>query len=341
VKSIIDDNTSLSTSSQSKTIRYPPRYSERDRWIRSFRSPKAVLDPWRPQHFLFETERSAEGREAAIATVFLTNRECPWRCLMCDLWEHTTDQAVPVGAISAQIDYALNRLGPARYIKLYNSGSFFDPRAIPPADYPAIARRISGFERVIVECHPALVNARVEAFRVLLRGELEVAMGLEIAHPTVLRRLNKKMTLDRFQRAADFLRSLQVGLRVFILVKPPFLDEDEASYYARKSLEFAFDCGAGVAVLIPTRGGNGAMEALATAGEFAPPKLSTLEQVLDFGVSLGRGRVFADLWDLQKFAACPACFTARQDRLRRINLSQSVEPVIGCQICGNGPYLAR
>src|SRR5260370_26132042 len=43
-------------------------------------------------------------------------------------------------------------------IKLYNSGSFFDRRAIPPADYPAIAQRVRRFERLIVECHPALMG---------------------------------------------------------------------------------------------------------------------------------------------------------------------------------------
>ncbi len=70
-----------------------------------------------------------------VATVFLTNRECPFRCLMCDLWRNTLTETVPVGAIPAQIDHALLRLPPAKQLKLYNSGSFFDPHAIPPQDY--------------------------------------------------------------------------------------------------------------------------------------------------------------------------------------------------------------
>ena len=74
---------------------------------------------------------------------------------MCDLWRNTLTETVPTGAIPAQIDYALQRLPPARQIKLYNSGSFFDPQAIPLQDYPAIASSVKGFERVIVECHPA------------------------------------------------------------------------------------------------------------------------------------------------------------------------------------------
>src|SRR5690606_33819590 len=108
--------------------------------------------------FLVETERSAEGELVPVATLFLTNRECPWRCVMCDLWKNTLTETVPPGAIPSQVDYALSRMPAARQIKLYNSGSFFDRRAIPPQDYPEIARRVRHFDRVIVECHPTLVN---------------------------------------------------------------------------------------------------------------------------------------------------------------------------------------
>ncbi len=48
-----------------------------------------------------------------------------------DLWKNTLEQTVPPRAIPAQIEYALGRLPPARDIKLYNSGSFYNPRAIP------------------------------------------------------------------------------------------------------------------------------------------------------------------------------------------------------------------
>src|SRR5262249_18519997 len=193
-----------------------------------------------------------------------------------------------------------------RQIKLYNSGSFFDPRAIPPEDYVAIADRVREFERVIVECHPALVGESALRFRDLLlpsndRPRLEVAMGLETAHPDVLEKLNKRMTLELFRGAAGFLRENNIALRVFVLVKPPFLDETEALHWAQRSIDFAFDCGATVS-LIPTRFGNGALEFLAERGEFSPPKLSTLEQAADYGVGLRRGRVFAGLWDLEKLS---------------------------------------
>jgi hypothetical protein len=237
---------------------YPDQRRERDRWILAQRGARSQLDPFKPRAFLVEEERAESGEVVSVATIFLTNRECPWRCLMCDLWKNTVTETVPVGAIPAQIDYALAELSqersagfaraesggipavgsshdegylpdsqtgiPMRHIrfesgspsprlrgrspfsaakarpsppgegalfplysqfshilaglrgrwpapsqiKLYNSGSFFDPRAIPPEDYVAIAERVRAFERVIVECHPALVGESALKFRDLL-----------------------------------------------------------------------------------------------------------------------------------------------------------------------------
>ena len=47
----------------------------------------------------------------------------------------------------------------------------------------------------------------------------------------------------------------------------------------------------------------------------------------------GRGRVFVDLWDLERFSDCPHCLPARRQRLQRVNLSQRVEPAAACPSC--------
>src|SRR5690606_9199330 len=145
-----------------------------DREIVAIRPAKEDVDPSRPYAFLVEPERAAGGQVEDVATVFLTNRECPYRCLMCDLWKYTTDRTVPEGAIPAQIAYALERLPPAKHVKLYNAGSFFDRKAIPPSDHAAIASLLDGFETVIVENHPNLCGDACLRFRDRLNGRLEV-----------------------------------------------------------------------------------------------------------------------------------------------------------------------
>lgn len=316
-------------------LTYPERATDRDKWIVDRRPARAVVNPHEPHAYFVEEECSASGEILLTATIFLTNRECPFRCAMCDLWRNTLEESVPAGAIPEQIDFALKRLPPSRAIKLYNSGSFFDPRAIPVEDYGAIADRVRSFERVIVECHPAFVGERCVAFRDLLTGRLEVAMGLETAHPEVLEKLNKRMTLDQFATAADFLLYNRIDLRVFILVQPPFMKPVEALHWVQRSLDFAFDCGATVATLIPTRGGNGAMEVFAAEGKFTTPDLSVLEEAAAYGLGLRRGRVFADIWDLKRGSECANCFTVRVERLRAMNLSQTILSAVVCDRCNS------
>jgi radical SAM enzyme (TIGR01210 family) len=306
----------------------PPSWDSRQ--ILALRPARNPVDPLRPYAFLVEPERTRTGSIEETAAVFLTNRECPFRCLMCDLWKNTTEQRVPAGAIVGQIEYALARLGPARHIKLYNAGNFFDAQSIPPGDWPRIAELLQAFQTVIVESHPRLIGRRCLALRDLLAGELQVAMGLETAHPAILSRLNKAMTLADFEAAVRFLREHGIASRAFLLLRTPFLDEEEGIHWARESIRFAFGVGVECCVIIPTRAGNGAMDELQRQGHFTPPRLDSLEEVLEFGIRLGQGRVFADLWDAERFFFCERCCPQRVERLRIMNLTQLAPPAVVC-----------
>jgi archaeosine synthase beta-subunit len=318
----------------------PKQENERATWA----AARARLDPFRPQASFIEQERSADGSMAVVTTILLTNRECPWRCVYCDLWKNTTTETVPRGAIPAQIDFALSQISnescggeAARQIKLYNAGSFFDPKAISPEDFPAIAQSVELFTHVIVESHPALIGDATLRFNDLLHHQgqtLEVAMGLEVADDALLEKLNKRMTLALLHRAAEFLRSHDIALRVFVIVKPPFVRTDpDAEDLARRSIQFAFDCGATAVSLIPGRFGPAALDDLALAGDFFPPQLETMETALDYGIGLNRGRVFADLWDIEKLGGYPCCTKRRIARLQAINFNQCPQPRISCAQC--------
>src|SRR5262245_48292025 len=191
--------TSIRSTPDAASAPYPETAGGRDRWIRSLRGPRRTLDPRRAYGAFVEEEAIESGGVATVATLLLTNRECPWRCLMCDLWKNTLDEDTPARAIPEQIRTALSELPAARRVKLYNAGSFFDPRAIPPSEDAAIATLLTGFERVVVESHPSFVRERCFEFaRRLGPARLEVAMGLETVEPEVLARLNKGMTLASF-----------------------------------------------------------------------------------------------------------------------------------------------
>jgi radical SAM enzyme (TIGR01210 family) len=304
------------------------------------RPSRPALDPFAHQGVIVEPERAADGTLVNTATVFLTGRECPWRCVMCDLWTHTISADTPGGAIPRQIASAITTLRQApampTVIKLYNAGSFFDPAAIPPEEDDEIAAIVNGFERVIVEAHPAFLRGpygeRCLRFRDRLRGQLEVAIGLETAHASTLARLNKRMTVESFREACAFLVAHDMDVRVFVLLNPPFLTGDAAIEWARRSIDLAAECGATACTVIPTRGGNGAMEAL-DVSEVERPSLAALERVLEYGVSVRRLRVFADLWDVEQFFDCD-CSERRATRLHQINRTQEVPASTVCARCG-------
>ena len=295
------------------------------------RTGKNKVFPTIPYAFLTEPEHTASGSAEDVATVFLTNRECPFQCLMCDLWKNTLDISVQSGDIPSQIDFALERLPPATQIKLYNSGNFFDHKAIPPTDYSPIAERLHRFDRVIVENHPKLCNSDVLRFKDMLDCDLEVAMGLETIHPDILPRLNKAMTLEDFQEATAFLVENGIDVRAFILLKTPYMSEEEGIDWAIQSIQWAFDHGVQCCSVIPTRPGIAAMDDLLAQGLFSRPAIRSMERVLDEGLRMQQGRVFMDLWDVEQFYTCTSCGPKQKQRLHRMNLSQRIEAEIYCE----------
>ena len=144
------------------------------------------------------------------------------------------------------------------------------------------------------------------------------------------------MTLDQFDRAADFLRANDIDLRVFVLVGTPFVPANESLEWTVRTATHAAERGAALVALIPVRGGNGEMERLASEGDFVPPALRDLERALDACVGLAPTVVTADLWDVARFASCDWCRGERVARLERINRGGRAEPPATCAECGGG-----
>lgn len=304
-----------------------------DRQVLALRGQRNAVDPLRPYLYLVEPERTAGGEVEDVATIFISNKTCPFRCLMCDLWKNTTPERVPDGAVVEQIRWALAQMPRVRHIKLYNAGNFFDGQAIPKADLQGISDLMGNMDNVIVECHPRLIDQRCLAFADRLEGRLHVAIGLETVDPGVLPRLNKRMTLADFQRASQYLVDHDIMVRCFILLPAPFQSPEDGIHWAKRSIDYAFSAGVECCAIVPTRAGNGVMDRLLRQGEFHPPTLPGLEEVHDYGISLGLGRVFIDLWDIEKLMGCKRCGPDRIERMRRMNFGQSLLPKIECD-CG-------
>ena len=271
-------------------------------------------------------------------TVFLAGAECPFTCSFCDLWRWTLDGPTPVGAIPVQLAGALEQLArplPDR-LKLYNASNFFEGRAVPKQDVPRIAEFARLFASVTVESHANTIGPAALEFKSLLSGRLEVAVGLETIHPVAMEHLNKRLELDSFDKAAEFLVTHDIDLRAFVLLGLPYVPVQESIAWTVRSVEYAVARGARRVAIIPVRGGNGEMERLQQLGAFVPPTLAQLECALEQCAEIRSAAITADLWDADRLPACELCRSQRIARIRAMNLgtsSQLPAPSF-CSTCG-------
>jgi radical SAM enzyme (TIGR01210 family) len=304
--------------------------------IRGLRPPKPYVDPFVAHGWVVDEERRPDGTVERALTIFLAGAECPFTCAFCDLWRYTIDGPTPAGALPRQVDAALGSLAGPRpdRLKLYNASNFFDRRAVPPEDLPALAALGASFRGVTVESPASTVGPETVAFARRLDGRLEVAMGLETIHPLAARRMNKRLDPARFDAAAEYLAANDIDLRVFVLLGAPHVPAEESADWAVRTVEHAVARGAGTVCVIPVRGGNGEMERLAALGQFTPPTLVELETALDRCIGLPNAVVTVDLWDAERLPACEACRATRLARLQRMNVSGRAEPRVVCATCG-------
>jgi archaeosine synthase beta-subunit len=303
--------------------------------IRALRPPKPYVDPWKAHGNVVESERRPDGSMERALTVFLAGSECPFTCAFCDLWRFTIDGPTPRGALPRQLREALDECARPlpRRLKLYNASNFFDARAVPTDDWVELASLAGAFDGVTVESHASMVGRATTDFARLLRGRLEVAIGLETVHKSALRQLNKHVDLDRFDRAAAFVAEHDMDLRVFVLLGAPFIPRGDQIEWTLRSVEHAADRGAAVVAIIPVRGGNGELERLQSLGAFTPPTLQDVEDALDRCLDVRSTVVTVDLWDVKRLAACDVCRAARTDRLWRMNRTGDAEPRVVCYHC--------
>ena len=300
------------------------------------RGKKLELSLSEPSAWCLEQEPDGAGGVAESLTLFLTGAECPFHCTMCDLWKYTIDEPTPTGAIAEQVKRGLEHGEDCRWIKLYNASNFFDRRSVPDQDLPRIAQSIQNKERVIVENHPKLLRDSILSFRDSIDGRLEVAMGLETIHPSSFALLQKQFELDDFSKACEYYQRHGIDTRAFVMLQPPGTDPHESVEWAFKTAQFAFESGVRHVSVIPTRGGNGTMEYLASQGLYQPPTADQLEQVLEHGLDgIPHGRVITvDLWDWSDLKGlCTHCSKRREDRLKSMNLAQNNQPPIECGNC--------
>lgn len=174
-------------------------------------------------------------------------------------------------------------------IKLFASGSFFNPEELPIKARDQILKIISNtneISEVIVESRPEYITSkRISEICEILNGKLfEISIGLEtVNEETRLEKINKGFTTETFKKAINLIREAKseynIKSKAYIFVKPILVSESEAIKEAIDTANFVEEIGVDRISCCPATIHKGTViERLWRRGSYQPPWIwSTVE----------------------------------------------------------------
>jgi len=169
-------------------------------------------------------------------TVIFKSGGCSWsKCSMCS-YRHERyygrySADILIKNLRAQLAWVSSQYRPEEYrmVKIFTSGSFFDPHEIPAEFLADIANTFRG-KLVIAETRPEFVKTdTISRFIDLLDdGSWKIpfycAIGLETSSDIIREKcINKGFSFLDFKQAASISHSAGAGVKAYLLFKPLFL----------------------------------------------------------------------------------------------------------------------
>jgi len=233
-----------------------------------------------------------KGEQISCLTVIFRSGGCSWnQCLMCGYrFERTRTQHPDelLAELRGQLRWVSENHPSETYgmVKIFTSGSFFDPREVPPAFRDDVAALFAG-KVVIAETRTEYVAEEpLIAFREGLEagGEsaLYVAMGLETTNDYIREKcIHKGLTYDDFKDAVETARRAGAGIKTYLMMKPPYLTEREALEDMKTSIRDVIPYSDIISMNLCTIQSKTEVEQYWRQGSYRPPYLwSALDALL-------------------------------------------------------------
>jgi len=200
----------------------------------------------RPISFWIKKDRLVNevGKEF---TIILRTRGCSWAlsenggCSMCGYYLDANNEGVKDSNIISQFDYALNnKINEIKQdsnnfvIKLFNSGSFLDDNEISKEVRNYVYEKISKvekFKEIIIESRVEYITSeKLEEIKGFFgKKHCEIGIGLETVNNYIRNNyINKGISFKSFKDALKRCKDHDVGVKVYLLFKPLFLNEQAA-----------------------------------------------------------------------------------------------------------------
>jgi len=200
----------------------------------------------KPISFWIKDERLLKGRGKEF-TIILRTKGCSWAlgetggCSMCGYIRDSYFEDIDPIHIINQFDYALkmkleqiNDSEDDFIIKIFNSGSFFDDNEIPSQIRDHFYKKIAEIDKIkeiVLETRVEFISKEIlEILHQNLKNKyIEIAIGLETVNDYIRNHyINKGLLFEDFIRKIKLLKEYNIGIRVYLLFKPPLLNEQSA-----------------------------------------------------------------------------------------------------------------
>ncbi|MFX0104254.1 MAG: archaeosine biosynthesis radical SAM protein RaSEA [Candidatus Hodarchaeota archaeon] len=180
-------------------------------------------------------------------TIILRTKGCSWAlgenhgCTMCGYYLDANFDDVSDTQIINQFDYAfnnkideINQDNNNYVLKIFNSGSFLDEtevsKKVRQHFYEKI-NKVAKIKEVVIESRSEYITSeKLEEIREFLnRKYIEIAIGLETTDDYVrYNYINKGLLFKEFIEALKQCKEFGIGVKVYLLFKPLFLNETAA-----------------------------------------------------------------------------------------------------------------
>jgi radical SAM enzyme (TIGR01210 family) len=252
-------------------------------------------DPTRPSAKWIAPARIGREQGTALAIVLSTigcahARSDSGGCTMCSYLLDGVQETPTSDQIVAQFRFAMAALDSKEAplsVKIYTSGSFLDDEEITAEARSQILRFIAEDDRireVVLESRPEYINESILSGvrQVLGDRAVEIGMGLESASDVVRSVcINKNFDLQMFKDALKTAKNYNIGIRAYVLLKPPFLTERDALLDAISTVQQARALGVTTISLNPVNVHKDTLvEKLWIKGGYRPPWLWSILEVL-------------------------------------------------------------
>ncbi len=211
-------------------------------------------------------------------------------CTMCSYLLDGTEKSPSPSQLLEQFQAAmtkLNDMNPPLSVKLYTSGSFLDIAEVPSESRKEIIDAIAKDDRiaeVVIESRPEYVTPESMQFlrQQLGNRSIEIGIGLESSNDSIRQLcINKGFSLGDFRNAVSIARNYNIGIRAYVLLKPPFLSEKASLEDAIQTIVECGSLGVSTVSVNPVNVQKFTLvERLWEQGAYRPPWLWSLTEVL-------------------------------------------------------------